>query len=300
MLQASDILYQSHITQGSKQTSSFLQIEDLSPYSMIMIVSGDGLLHVTLNALFKKTGNESEFLTLLKKLPLAIVPAGTSNGLATSLNFQNAFEATKNAIEGTSQELDIFRIYQPEINNTLWDCGILCWALPAEHDQYQERNLRWIPFSAIRDLLAPLIVILQSKTFYASLTFTEVSSSYPEYNKPRKTQYPESLIKLLIITNHSKGSPDVLLSPHAQINEGSVDMIISTVNTRLEMLKLFLKMSDSSYLNCDKVYLHKIKEVRLESKQNMGYLCLSGEAIPSKPFELKVFPKCARLVYKKI
>uniref|UniRef100_A0A6B2L9J9 DAGKc domain-containing protein n=1 Tax=Arcella intermedia TaxID=1963864 RepID=A0A6B2L9J9_9EUKA len=301
MLENSDIRHDCYITQSARSTTEFILRTDLGIYSMVMIVSGDGLFHIILNAIYRKLRNESQFLDLLKKLPFAIIPSGTSNGVALSLKFDNAYLATKSAIEGSSNPLDMFQIVQMESKNVLWDCCVFSWALPGEHDQYQERILRWIPFASIRELLAPLIVIGISKTFRASISFKEVSTSVDYYKKkPHVINFPDTPVKFWAVSNIPRPAPDVYLSPQLKIDEGAVDFVFSDSISRLELLDLYLKMADASYLNHPKAFIYKVTELTLEPRgEHKGFMSLSGESISTEPVRLKVYPQAARIVYKK-
>jgi len=297
------------ITKSSGHVKEFLISENLSQYSCIVLVGGDGLLHVVLNSLYIKAGNDSNYFKLLESLPLAIIPAGTSNGLTATLHIKNPFEATKRLIEGRPQPIDLIKINQN--TNVYWDLGILCWAMAAEHDHYQERVLRWIPWKDIRELLAPLIVIYHNTKHQATLKFVPVpnqnQNSSPDtpsyYTSPSKLHNSShnhfKIIKdsftFVIVTNIPRASSNMVLSPDLRIDEGAMDMIVVRSTSWWETMKLFFKLNDGTFLESEKVELYKVSEMWLKPKESK-LMAVSGEQIPCQKSYLQNFNRRAYIV----
>jgi sphingosine kinase len=71
----------------------------------IVVVSGDGLFHEVVNGLLHREDWEQA-----AKIPLGIIPAGSGNGLARSLQAWNPFRAALAIIKGHQQPLDTWSV----------------------------------------------------------------------------------------------------------------------------------------------------------------------------------------------
>lgn len=68
--------------------------KDLSKYRGIVVVSGDGLIHEILNGLLKR----SDWQTAIR-IPIGQIPAGSANGLASSVAYCSQEEFQINKLE---------------------------------------------------------------------------------------------------------------------------------------------------------------------------------------------------------
>eukprot|EP01102_Stenamoeba_stenopodia_P022931 TRINITY_DN9741_c0_g1_i1.p1 TRINITY_DN9741_c0_g1~~TRINITY_DN9741_c0_g1_i1.p1 ORF type:complete len:426 (-),score=89.37 TRINITY_DN9741_c0_g1_i1:66-1343(-) len=300
---------------------------DISNFCGVICISGDGLTHEIYNGLFarlrsgqtrKMTPDEEDeaFGKLLDSFPLALVTAGSSNGLAMSLGIVDAFEATKRIIEGDKRKIDLLKVIsRPKIGvgldaasisstseKLIWDCCVLSYAIVSEHDEWQEHRLRFLP-TEIRNVLAPLIVIAQNKVHRARvdlvptpITQQEMKVGWYKDTKPLDNAQPNSLLQspagdktvktaeadftLLAITNIPWAATDCFLGPDLKLDEGSFDLLILKNASRLELLSMFIGLADGSYLKSDKTEHYKVTEVMINPYNEDGRMFMSGERIP--------------------
>lgn len=103
------------------------------------------MIHQLLNGLSKRkevTDRES-FKKLLTRIPLATIPTGTCNGIASSFyGCADAFIATRNIIEGDVKPLDVAHIVYD--GKELYDAHVISWACTAAFDDIVENKLRWL------------------------------------------------------------------------------------------------------------------------------------------------------------
>jgi hypothetical protein len=82
---------------------------DLSPFSGIVCISGDGTLNEVVNGLMSRKDWESAI-----KIPLGIIPCGSGNGLAKSLGINTTEEAMLKIIKGAHHPLDLLKVQQDD------------------------------------------------------------------------------------------------------------------------------------------------------------------------------------------
>ena len=75
--------YEVFITRHSNYARDFVRSRDLSQWSGIVLVGGDGIVFEAINGLLQRP--DWEICT--KQLPIAVIPCGSGNGLAKSIAF---------------------------------------------------------------------------------------------------------------------------------------------------------------------------------------------------------------------
>lgn len=68
---------------------------ELMDYDAIACCSGDGILYEIINGLMKRQDHSTAI-----KIPLAIIPAGSGNGLAASISIVDYFDSAIRIIHG--------------------------------------------------------------------------------------------------------------------------------------------------------------------------------------------------------
>ncbi|KAJ1911824.1 hypothetical protein H4219_005816 [Mycoemilia scoparia] len=136
ILLASGIKYELYETKYPRDAEECVKSKDLSQYTAIASISGDGLLHEIVNGLLSRKDNEQ-----FKKIPLAIIPAGSGNGLAKSIECTYPEAATIAIIKGNTKPMDIMSVSFS--SGVVKYCFLsVTWGIIADIDIESER-LRW-------------------------------------------------------------------------------------------------------------------------------------------------------------
>ncbi|KAJ2145407.1 hypothetical protein IW136_000994 [Coemansia sp. RSA 678] len=140
--------YTLKITESQGYAGDFVKTQDLSMYTSIVSVSGDGLLHEVLNGLLARP----DWLSL-RNITLGVVPTGTGNGLAKTLDYIWPEQAAVAIVRAQSRPIDIM---SATMASGLIEYGFLSltWGLLGDVDIESER-MRWAG-SARLDLYATL------------------------------------------------------------------------------------------------------------------------------------------------
>ncbi|KAJ1828111.1 hypothetical protein LPJ56_001292 [Coemansia sp. RSA 2599] len=128
--------YTLKITQSAGFAARFAESEDLSAYSSVVVVSGDGLLHEVLNGLLRRSDWPK-----YKALPIGVVPAGTGNGLAKSLDCIWPEQAAVAVVKAESRPMDIMSATLAS-GRTEYCFLSLTWGLMADID-IESETMRW-------------------------------------------------------------------------------------------------------------------------------------------------------------
>ncbi|KAJ2602828.1 hypothetical protein H4R99_000135 [Coemansia sp. RSA 1722] len=128
--------YTLKITQSAGFAARFVENEDLSMYSSVVVVSGDGLLHEVLNGLLQRSDWPKH-----KALPIGVVPAGTGNGLAKSLDCIWPEQAAVAMVKAESRPMDIMSATLAS-GRTEYCFLSLTWGLMADID-IESETMRW-------------------------------------------------------------------------------------------------------------------------------------------------------------
>ena len=82
-------------TERAGHATEIVKERDLSSYGVIASLSGDGLLHEIIQGLLNRPDWKQT-----STMPVALLPAGSGNGMATSLKIKNLESAVFNLIKG--------------------------------------------------------------------------------------------------------------------------------------------------------------------------------------------------------
>ncbi|KAJ2656924.1 hypothetical protein IW148_005411 [Coemansia sp. RSA 1199] len=128
--------YTLKITESQGYAGDFVKTEDLSQYTSIVSVSGDGLLHEVLNGLLARPDWPS-----LRNITLGVVPTGTGNGLAKTLDCIWPEQAAVAIVRAQSRPIDIMSATMA--SGLIEYCFLsLTWGLLGDIDIESER-MRW-------------------------------------------------------------------------------------------------------------------------------------------------------------
>ncbi|KAJ2313412.1 hypothetical protein H4S02_001753 [Coemansia sp. RSA 2611] len=143
--------YTLKITESQGYADEFVKTQDLSPYTAIVAVSGDGLLHEILNGLLTRP-DWSEF----RSMPLGVIPTGTGNGLAKTLDCIWPEQAAVSIVRAQERPIDIMSATLA--SGHVEYCFLsMTWGLLADIDIESER-MRWAGAARL-DLYATLRIM---------------------------------------------------------------------------------------------------------------------------------------------
>ncbi|KAI8872374.1 hypothetical protein GQ42DRAFT_161368 [Ramicandelaber brevisporus] len=274
MLQLAGVDYDLMETQRVNHATDAARDFDLDKIDAAITISGDGLLHELMNGLAKHNKNPSAAL----KLPIGIIPSGTSNGMAKSVEAASVYSSTLAVIKGRVSPLDIMVVTNAEGHHELCNLAIF-WGLVADIDIESEK-IRWAGFA--RNYLWAAIRVAALRRYHGRIHFLPTDSAKDEkiehnpiveapanghatefdFNKLPHTSHiplplPEDykfdncwvtvgdVIQFVTAVNAPYIAESVMASPSQRISSGSLDILWSTDMKRMDALKFLLDDSGS-------------------------------------------------------
>lgn len=143
MLKLAGIVSDLFVTQYPKHATAIInKVPNLRSYDAMVAIGGDGILNEVVNGALTRSDWEEVI-----KVPLGILPAGSGNGVAASLNIIEFHMATLNLIRLNVCRYDICALYCPNLGDritySLLDTAV---GYLSDVDQFADK-LRWLgPF----------------------------------------------------------------------------------------------------------------------------------------------------------
>jgi len=144
ILNESGIAFEMELTNRANHGRELVATSDLSRWRAIVTISGDGLFHEVLNGIFER----DDWMDACK-LPLGVIPGGTGNGLARTIQFENneseedclVRQATLRAIRCTTTPMDLVCVQLS--GGSIYSFLSAGWGFISDVDIESEK-LRWM------------------------------------------------------------------------------------------------------------------------------------------------------------
>ena len=238
---------------------------EIKGYLSCCIIGGDGSMHEAINGMINRIDNI--------KIPLSLIPAGSGNSLARDLKIIDYKHAIKSIINGSTKSMDISEISYNE--KKIYSFNIIGWGMIAKIGMNSERY-RWLGTS--RYTLFSLIELIFKKVRKINLEFID--------NNNKKLIIKTNLL-FLSISNTIHTGKGMKIAPHANINDGFLDLIYIKDTSRFKLLFLLPKLFSGKHINDSKVKSHKITEINLLENES-SKLLIDGEIKGMTPLKAKI------------
>ncbi|KAJ8683243.1 hypothetical protein QAD02_019035 [Eretmocerus hayati] len=141
ILAEAEMPYDIFITRHSDYARDFVRSRDLSQWSGIVLVGGDGIVYEAINGLLQRP----DWQDCLERLPIGVIPCGSGNGLAKSIAYakQEPYDYNPMLISALSivkrnvSQMDLVRVETRK--QTLYSFLSVGWGLLADIDIESER-----------------------------------------------------------------------------------------------------------------------------------------------------------------
>ncbi|KAF8926886.1 hypothetical protein BGZ58_010840, partial [Dissophora ornata] len=137
MIKHSGLTVKEQHTQYSRHAVDIAHKVDLDDVDTLAVVSGDGVLHEIINGLLSRPDWDQA-----RRLPIAIIPAGSGNAIATSVGTRSPIVATLAMIRGETTKLDIFSVSQQN-RHRIYSMLLFSWGMMADAD-IESDKYRWL------------------------------------------------------------------------------------------------------------------------------------------------------------
>ena len=320
-LEENGVNYEVIKTQYAGHARDIVQKKNLKEYSGLIIISGDGLLHEVFNGLYAL----SEWTSIMKDIPIGIMPGGSGNALNCSLlrQMEQPFDginglgtngALENIMSGTKHErttgLDFIEV-ETDGKKMLSFLGVTI-GLIADVDLGTE-FLRFLGY--MRAYLAVIYRIMFPKSYYLKLSYLPLpldeqgkpipvspdstKVDLPAFSEPVPSNWisEEGQYFLAYITKCCLVDPITLLAPDCKLDDGVLWLImIESSFTRKEMVQWLLDTKNAGHVDKTGVRLIPVQAFRIEPVWPEGYLSIDAESYKFGPVQGQILRKKANLL----
>ncbi len=227
----------------------------------LVVCGGDGMVNIALQAL---AGTE---------VPLGILPAGTGNDFARSVDVplgDGAAAATR-VVQGSTRTVDLARI------GARYFGGVLAAGFDAVVNERANR-MRW-PKGQMRYNLATVAELR---------TFTPLRYTLELDGTERQAE-----AMLVAVGNGPSFGGGLRITHGAELDDGLLDVVLIKPVSRVELLRTFPKLFDGSHVSHPQYERHRVRRVTVASAGIVGYA--DGERFGPLPLTVEAVPGAVRV-----
>ncbi|ABR50853.1 diacylglycerol kinase, catalytic region [Alkaliphilus metalliredigens QYMF] len=266
VLKKKNVDYQLYVTNKPGEAQFLASQASREKYDVIVAIGGDGTIHEVLNGMIHS------------KKKLGIIPAGTGNDLAKSLNYPtNVEQALETVLNGHTRKIDIGRINGNYFINF---ASIGLDALIAE----EANKMKKLYSSRYTYVLAVLkgIIVFKSPTIKVLID-----------GKEQKRE-----IMLLAICNGAYYGGGMKIAPTADVADGYLDVCLIRKMSKLKLLFLFPTIFTGNHVKYKEVEFYRGKKVEVSSQSKFKFNA-DGEVKDHLPTTVEIIEKGIEIIWNK-
>jgi diacylglycerol kinase (ATP) len=230
--------------------------QDGSDISGVYVIGGDGMVHLAVQELANRD------------IPLALIPAGTGNDFARSLNLP---------LDDPLQLLETYATTSP----THLDLGLVNNKIFAD--------ILSTGFDSVVNERANRMRVIKGRMKYNIAILLELSTFKPKNYEFRVDSVSFTTKAMLIaVSNGISYGGGMKVTPNAELDDGLFDIMVLGPVSKIEFLKVFPKVFSGGHISHPAVKIIRGKEVSITSDA-VAYA--DGERIGNLPIKAKVLPR---------
>jgi len=234
----------------------------------LVVVGGDGIAHLGTN------------LCAEKKIPLAIIPAGTGNDAAAMLGMPltNTAECVRLVLEGLSSPKKIDAIKVSHGGKVTWALGSASAGFDALAAA-RANAISW-PKGPMRYYVAMLLELAKFKP----IKYQSVVDGNPR----------DFEAMLCVVSNTGIYGGGMLVVPGASVTDAKLDVLLVKKMSRLKFVTIFPRVYKGTHITDKDVEIFKASKISITASGMPIYS--DGEYVGQAPFEAEVVPGALMMV----
>ncbi len=293
----------------------YLSTSDLSYFTAIVSISGDGIIHEIINAIMHRSDWDKQ-----RKTPLGIIPSGSSNALAWNLKLGDVKDALFAILQGKTLEMDLFCVISK--GSRIYSHMSIMWTFLADIDLGSDA---FRALGTSRYTVVALLRVMRLRHYTGDLFFLEskgtgnpittgddgfVNLQYIVGDAYQKWNHVQGTFDYFVASNLPLVDQNFLVSPEPSPQSASLQLIYSQRMTKLQVLKTLLDSSSGNYLKEKGVVQKSISAFVLfphgyvysgfcdscSGKERNGFLDVSGEEIDYSEIRVEILPRLLSVI----
>uniref|UniRef100_A0A670Y708 sphingosine kinase n=1 Tax=Pseudonaja textilis TaxID=8673 RepID=A0A670Y708_PSETE len=308
MLAEASIGFHKFVTEKHNHAWDLAREEDMSKWDAVVVMAGDGVLHEVINGLMERP----DWKTAIQK-PLCILPGGSGNALAASLNHYAGHVAKEELLmnctyflcKGLHAPMDLVSL-RTASGKRLFSFLSFGWGFVSDVDITSERYRK---LGSARFTVGTF-QLLTSLQVYKGRANTGPSPQHPhqdcvledsllvpfEQPVPKHwTVVPEEEFVSIVGIQQSHLGTDFIIAPTAKLFDDAIHLFYVTAGiSRMGMLRLFMAVEKGSQLTLNQPHVHcvSVKAFRLEPLEPKGFMTVDGEVLTCEPVQGQIHNRC--------
>jgi len=245
---------------------------ELSAYDGVVAAGGDGTLYEVINGLQQNPGS--------KKPPLGVLPIGTGNAFARDIDLHvDKWEEAVDIIkQGHTRKVDIGTFRTGGLN-------------------YHFLNIIGLGFVADVGETAQKLKVFGNLSYTLGVVYQTLFLN-PVHMKITADGQSYDTEAVFVEVSNSRYTANFLMAPHAELDDGLLDVTIAKPMNRIKLLKSFPKILTGDHIHMDEVEHFKAREISI-IPQKEKILTPDGELMGSTPVHIGVIPKGVDFFWRK-
>lgn len=230
-------------------------------YEYVVVSGGDGTISSVVNSLLKNK----------VKLPLGIIPSGTCNDLARSLNIQEDLDGALNTIlKGKTSLIDTGLINDSELFLNTCAGGVFA-------------DVSYSTSGELKKNIGPLAYYMKAFSEVATMKSFDIRIKTEEHEINKRV-----ILFLILNGRHAGGFSNI--APKASLDDGMFDIIIINSCPHIELAALFFRVLNGGLPDDRNVSIIKCKSCYIESDMPI-FLSVDGEKSKGLPIKIDCIEK---------
>ena len=279
---ADDIDFDEHLTARADEATEVARNALKNGVTRVVAVGGDGTLSEVVNGYFDDCGQAINI-----DAAIGLLPSGTGSDFRRSLGMSGSGNSIGTLINSKSMLLDAARAEFHDPTGALSSRFFINVAsfgfggdVSGMVNRWRNSLPRWIGGSA-RFAAAAIAALGRYKNVGVSLRLDG--------------REIEILSNLIVAANGRFAGGGMLLAPHAELNDGLLDVIVTDQVTRLDVIRELPRIQRGAHLKNPKVKEMRAQEVSIDAEVPMA-IDLDGEVVGFTPARLTVLPSAIRFL----
>jgi diacylglycerol kinase (ATP) len=238
-------------------------------YDLIVAAGGDGTMNEVLNGVAADFG----------KVTFGILPLGTANDFARTINFPPDVPAAVDALLALNlQQVDVIR-YSGEDVRYFLNTSAGGFSGLVNEAMTDEMKQTWGPFAYLRTAAEVLPNLTDYRTF---VSFDDE---------------PEQKLHLynMVVANARYVAGGIPIAPDALLNDGLADVVMVPAASMLELAVLGPQILLGTHIGSELVHFRRARKISVRSEPGMWFN-VDGELMGNSPATFEILPQVLKLI----
>jgi YegS/Rv2252/BmrU family lipid kinase len=281
-IDAAGVVFDEHITARAGEATEVARSAFNAGVAHVVAVGGDGTLGEVVNGYFDECGRVIDSASAI-----GLLPSGTGSDFRRSLGVTRRSDLIRALISSETILLDVARadFQDPDgasvsrffINVASFGLGGDVSALV---NRWRHTLPPWIGGSA-RFAAAAIAALGRYRNVAVSVRLDECEVKINS--------------NLIVVANGRFAGGGMMLAPHAELDDGLLDVIVTDQTTRLDVIRELPRIQRGAHLKNPKVTEMRAREVSIDSGEPMA-IDLDGEMVGFTPACVRVLPSAVRFL----